>query len=108
MGHVLVSEVNVMLFKHSEWKFISVVDYITYQLIFGDVILLLTIVWYSDGYGVSSVIHFPIFILINTYFINHEKATEENYQCVFLKTSQLFFKHILLFAFLQIFYLLLF
>ena len=30
----------------------SVVDYITYQLIFGDVILFLTIVWHNDGYGV--------------------------------------------------------
>ena len=65
MGHAWVSEVNVMLFKHSEWKFMSVVDHITYQLIFGDVILLLTIVWHYDGYGVSSVKHFPIFILIN-------------------------------------------
>ena len=44
----------------------SVVDYITFQLIFGDAILLLTIVWHYDGYGVPSVIHFPIFILINT------------------------------------------
>ena len=34
MGHVWISEVNVMLFKYSEWKFMSVVDYITYQLIF--------------------------------------------------------------------------
>ena len=44
----------------------SVVDYITYQLIFGDINLFLTIVWYSNGYGVSSAIHFPTFILINT------------------------------------------
>ena len=90
MDHVWASEVNVMLFKYSEWKFMNVVD-ITYQLIFGDVILLLTIVWHNAGYGVSSVIHFPIFILINTKFIHREKTIEENYQYMFFKTSQLFF-----------------
>ena len=38
---------------------------ISLKLFFPHVIPFLTIVWHNNGYGVSSVIHFPIFILIN-------------------------------------------